>query len=526
MNGAQALIRTLVGLNVDTCFMNPGTSEMHFVAELDSVKEIKPVLTLFEGVASGAADGYSRVANKPASVLLHLGPGLGNAFANFHNAKRARSPVINIVGDHATYHKRYDAPLESDIESVAKTISKWVRTTLSRENVSNDTIDAYRFAVAPPRGISTLILPADVSWSEGSSNELEFQQLASKFHLAGKYSFTNPAKISAAIRALRSGEKCAILLGGTALTRESIKLAYQIASHTQSKLLAETFPAKIERGGSIPELERVSYLAEFAQVQFQDISYLILVDAKPPVSFFAYPNKPSYICNESTQVIELVSASEDPSHALTLLREELHIHKHQIIEKPATEGIPTGELTPQKFAQIIGANIQEGSIISDESNTLGLYLANGTKSAKEHLWMCLTGGAIGQGLPLATGAAVAAKDRQVIALEADGSSMYSIQALWTQAREGLNVINIILDNQAYGVLEMELSRVGAKSGGQKAHSMLDLSSPSIDFVKLANSLGLEATTAYTCEELDKALKDFHNAGPTLIHVPLGKGLVL
>jgi len=520
MNGAQALIRSLVNLGVDTCFMNPGTSEMHFVAELDSVPEIKPILTLYEGVASGAADGYARIKGSPAAVLLHLGPGLGNAFANYHNAKRAKSPIINIVGEHATYHKRYDAPLESDIVSLANPISKWVRTALNAQNIAGDTLDAYKASMAPPCGIASLILPADISWSEGASPI----QLHSKPISAA--SLPSETKIHNAIKALRSEKKCTILLGGKALCAQSIKLASQIATHTNSKLLAETFPARIERGGSIPELERVSYLGEFAQSQLEGSAYLLLFNSKAPVSFFAYPGKPSYLAPLDCEVIEVASDSEDAHKALSIINEELHIHKGQFKAFNSQQAPPEGELTPQKLAQIIGISLKEGTIVSDESNTLGLYLAQGTKEAEEHIWMCLTGGAIGQGLPLATGAAVANKDAKVLALEADGSSMYSIQALWTQARENLNVTNIILDNQAYGVLEMELSRVGAKASGQKAHAMLDLSTPSIDFVSIAKSFGLQARTVTNCEEFLQTLKEFEKDGPNLIHVPLGKGLVL
>ncbi|MFD1120798.1 thiamine pyrophosphate-binding protein, partial [Sphaerisporangium aureirubrum] len=167
MNGAQSLIRTLADAGVDVCFANPGTSEMHFVAALDTVPEMHGVLGLFEGVVTGAADGYARVAGRPAAALLHLGPGLGNGLANLHNARRARTPVVVVVGDHATYHKKYDAPLESDIEAVAGSLNGWVRRCAATGDVGADAAAAVAAAMDAPGRVATLVLPADLSWGEG-----------------------------------------------------------------------------------------------------------------------------------------------------------------------------------------------------------------------------------------------------------------------------------------------------------------------------------------------------------------------
>ena len=167
MNGAQALINTLVDGGVDVCFANPGTSEMHFVAALDTVPQMRGVLTLFEGIATGAADGYARIAGRPAAVLLHLGPGLGNGLANLHNARRARVPMVVVVGDHATYHKKYDAPLESDIDALAGSVSGWVHRTSDTADIAADAAEAIAETLANNQ-ISTLILPADTSWTDGA----------------------------------------------------------------------------------------------------------------------------------------------------------------------------------------------------------------------------------------------------------------------------------------------------------------------------------------------------------------------
>ena len=283
--GAQALIRTLVTSGVSTCFTNPGTSEMHFVAALDSVPEMRAVLALFEGVATGAADGYARMADAPAATLLHLGPGLGNGLANLHNARRAKTPVVNIVGDHATYHRQYDAQLQSDIETVARNCSSWVRTSQSAAALAGDAVEAVAAANGPPGQVATLILPADVSWSEGAEP-------------AGPPLPPAPARASdetvqTVAEALRGRGRTAILLGGRALRERGLLAAARIAGATGAKLLGETFPARLERGAGLPALERIAYVPELASVQLDGLKNLILVDTKAPVTFFAYPGKKS-----------------------------------------------------------------------------------------------------------------------------------------------------------------------------------------------------------------------------------------
>ena len=247
MNGAQALIRTLVDAGVDVCFMNPGTSEMHFVAALDDVPEMRGVLALFEGVATGAADGYARMADQPAATLLHLGPGLGNGLANLHNARKAFTPVVNIVGDHATYHKQYDAQLESDIETVARNVSTLdPRVRQHRRPWPRDAADAVAAAIGPPGQVATLILPADVSWSDGGDAAPRRRAGRAGAGRRRRWSPRSPRSCRATSRRPCSSA------GGPA---EPAPWSTPAASPTPpgAKLLAETFPARLERGaGRVP----------------------------------------------------------------------------------------------------------------------------------------------------------------------------------------------------------------------------------------------------------------------------------
>jgi acetolactate synthase-1/2/3 large subunit len=511
-NGAQALIRTLVNCGVRACFTNPGTSEMHFVAALDSVPEMRAVLALFEGVATGAADGYARMADAPAATLLHLGPGLGNGLANLHNARRAKSPVVNVVGDHATYHTQYDAQLQSDIETVARNVSRWVRTSKSTEELASDAAEAVAAAVGPPGQVATLILPADVSWSEGGQPANPIQSAA-----------PTPASadvLDGVAQALRKGGRTAVLLGGRVLRQPGLLAAGRIAAATGAKLFCETFPARLERGGGVVPLERIAYIPELASVQLDGLKHLIVVDAKPPVSFFAYPGRKSYLVPDGCQVHELAGPSFDVVGSLEALVELLGAGAAKPELQPPSRPEPaSGQLTAEKACQVIGALMPENAIVSDESVTSGATLPLHTSGAPPHDWLALTGGAIGQGLPVAVGAAVACPDRPVLALEADGSAMYTIQALWTMAREQLNVTVIIFNNRAYSILSVELARVRAQGAGPKAHAQLDLSGPDLDFVELATGLGVPAQRVDTAEQLSEALRQATaEPGPRLIEV--------
>ena len=511
MNGAHALIQTLVDSGVDTCFMNPGTSEMHFVHALDDVPQMRSTLALFEGVATGAADGYARMAGRPAAVLLHLGPGLGNGLANLHNARRAGTPVVNIVGDHATYHAKYDAPLQSDIASIARGVSGWIRTAESPESVARDAADAVAASYGPRGQVATLILPADVCWLDSPGP-------------VGPSPRTAPATVSddrieqlAAL--LRSPARTGILLGGTTLLEGPLRAAASLAAATGAKLLAETFPTRIERGAGLPPIERLAYLAEFAQMQLDGLEHLILVDAASPVSFFAYPDKASDLVAEGCTVHTLAAPDEDAAGALASLLAALDVTDAPETAALARPDRPHGALTAETVALALGATLPEGAVVVDEGNTAGLFASGLTSGAPRHDWLCLTGGSIGYGLPAATGAAVAVPDRKVVSLEADGSAMYTAQALWTQAREGLDVTTVILNNGSYAVLNMELDRVGAGAAGPRAKEMLDI--PGLDFVALSNGLGVPATRATTAEEFtDQLAAALATEGPSLVEAML------
>src|SRR6266516_202981 len=487
MNGAQALIRTLVGCGVEVCFANPGTSEMHFVAALDAVPEMRGVLTLFEGAATGAADGYGRMAAAPAAVLLHLGPGLGNGLANLHNARRARTPLVAVVGDHATYHKRYDAPLESDIDAAAWTVSGWVRRSERADEVGADAADAVAAAAGPPGQIATLILPADTSWSQGGE-----PGAPARVAVAEK---VPDDLIETAAAALRSGEPCVLLLGGVATMGAGLHAAGRIAEATGAKRMCETFPARLERGGGLPNVTTLAYLAEAATSQLDGARHLILAGARSPVSFFAYPGRPSDLVPQGCEVHTLGSAAQDVPGALAHLAELVATAAGPKYPSgpggtrpgrpPEPAAMPSGALTGESLAHVVGA--------------------------------LMPGGAIGEGLPLAIGAAVACPDRPVLCMQADGSAMYTISALWTHAREELDITTVILNNGSYDVLNMELQRVGAEPSGPRAKALLSLSRPDLDFVALACGMGVPASRATTAPELASQLgRAIGDPGPHLI----------
>ena len=475
MNGAHALIRTLVGAGVDVCFANPGTSEMHFVAALDDVPEMRGVLTLFEGVATGAADGYARMAGRPAATLLHLGPGMGNGLANLHNARRGRTPLVNVVGDHARSHKRLDAPLESDIDAVAGSFSTWVRRSLSPADVGADAADAVAAACGAPGGIATLILPADVSWEDGAA-------VADPVPVR-RAPRPAPDAVEAAAAALTSGEPAVLFLGGDAVGEPGQLLAAGIAAGTGARLMCETFPARMPRGAGLPDLPKLPYPPEMAIAALAGTRHLVLAGTTPPVHFFGYPGLPGHPVPEDCAV--------------------------HVLSAPGEDGV--------------AALLPEGAILVDEAITSGVGLAELTSGAPRHDWLSLTGGAIGDGLPMAAGAAIACPDRPVLGIQADGSAMYTLSALWTYAREQLDITTIVCDNASYAILEHELSRVGAAGDGKRAGQLLDLGGPALDFVALATGMGVPATRAETADELaDQLRRALAEPGPHLIDAVLAR----
>jgi len=518
--GAHTVIERLLAGGVDVCFANPGTSEMHFVAALDASPGMRAVLCLFEGVATGAADGYARIAGKPAATLLHLGPGMANGLANLHNARRAHSPIVNVVGDHATYHQKLDAPLQSDIDA----LGNWLQGTVHRPASTAElaaTVDAAIASATYGAGrVATIILPADLSWSESNSDgaappmtprdaltsrEREIMTLVAQGYtnreIAEKLTISTRTVEGHLYRASRRleilktyGEQVVLLLGGPATTSAGLRAAARISAATGAKALVETFPARLARGRGVPDIPRLGYFAEMAQEQLRGTRHLMLAGARSPVAFFAYPNMPGDLVPKGTEV-----------HTLATGRLEEIADRLGAPDVPEPPGraaeVPTGPLRSDNWAAVIGALLPENAIISDEANTSGLLLPDATAASPPHDVLTLTGGAIGQGLPVAIGAAIAAPRRPVIALQSDGSALYTISALWTMAREQLDITVVILNNHAYAILQLELMRVGASAAGPKAQSLLELSKPDIDFVAIAEGFGLPATRATTAEEL-------------------------
>lgn len=506
--GAQAVIEELLSAGVRVCFANPGTSEMHFVAALDNAPGMRAVLTLFEGVATGAADGYARITSRPAATLLHLGPGLANGLANLHNARRAHSPVLNIVGDHATYHQQLDAPMQSDIGALAR----WLCGPVYRPECPDDLRpaigDAVSVASIRPGRIATLILPADLSWGPTPIHVSALREDTSRDEHPEGDSLDTVAEV---LR--RAGQRAVLLVGGSATTSVGQRAAWRIAQATGARVYVETFPARMTCGAGAPYIERIGHLAEHAEQQLCGTTDLVLAGVREPVALFAYPQRSGQLVPDGARVHILCSpAAWYAAQSLEALAHRLGAYA-PTPPLPALPAVAPGALTVQNWAEVIAALTPENAIISDESNTSGALLAAATAGSPRHDLLTLTGGAIGQGLPLAVGAAVAAPLRPVIALQADGSALYTISALWTMAREELNITTVILNNRSYAILKMELQRVGAPTGGGHAGRLLDLSHPDIDFVKIAHGMGVSATTEELAEQF---LHATNTPGPHLI----------
>ena len=514
LNGAQSLLQTLAQCGVDVCFTNPGTSEMHFVAALDQQDNMRAVLGLFEGVVTGAADGYARMAGKPACTLLHLGPGLANGLANLHNARRAHTPIVNVVGEHATYHRALDAPLTSNIEGFADPVSGWMHVSESAADVARDGARAVQAAYAAGGQIATLILPADTAWNTPAQPHEPLPRPAA--------SQVPADHIEAAAKALRSGEPCVLLCNGQGVTERGLQLLGQIAAHTGADILGDTFISRIERGAGRVDIPRLPYFAEQAQEALQRYKHIILVDTKAPVSFFAYPGKASELTPAQATAHSFSLPGDDTLTALEHLVDAVGAAGAQAnLVKPVTVPLPDGQLTPQSVAEAVAALMPEQAIVINEAATAGFAIPALTAGCPAHSWLDLTGGAIGMGIPAATGAAIACPDRPVIGLQADGSAMYTLQALWTQARENLNVTTVLFSNRKYAILQVEFMRVGAVNPGPKAMDMMELTRPDLDWVALAQGMGVEAVKATSAKEFNKALAGaLANPGPNLIEAVL------
>jgi acetolactate synthase-1/2/3 large subunit len=514
MNGAESLIRTLIDAGVDVCFANPGTTEMPMVRAIDETAGMRAVLCLFEGVCTGAADGYARMAEKPGLTLLHLGPGFANGVAYLHDARRARSPIINLIGEHATWHLAADAPLNSDIESLAKPVSAWVRRNRSAEELAGAVAEAIEVASTKPGRIATLIVPHDCQM-DAANGPVAVREIAPPPKVG-------EGAINQAVEALRRDEPKVLFLGGYALGERGLKAAARIAAATGCKLMCETFPARWERGAGTTVVERLPYFPEAAIAAISPYRSVVLAGAKPPVAFFGYPGAPSYIISPEQRTSILAGPEEDVAGALEALAEGLdapvNIDQNSIVQIPPR---PSGKITPETLSAAVAALLPENAVVMDESNTsMAPFLAM-SQSAARHTLLTQPGGAIGLGPPCATGAAIACPDRVVINLQSDGSAMYTLQALWTQARERLDVKTIICNNRSYRILGIELMRAGAKEIGKQAQSLIGLTQPAIDWVSLAKGMGVHGARVETAEDLTRELeRALAETGPQLIEAIL------
>ncbi len=510
MNGADALIRTLADCGVTACFANPGTSEMHLVTALDREPRIRSVLCLFEGVASGAADGFARMTGRPAMTLLHLGPGYLNGGANLHNARRAFSPTINVIGDHATYHRHLDAPLTSDIEALVRPLAAWMDVVRSPQEAGAKAAVACAASFGPPGGNAFLLLPADCAWREGG-------EVATR---AAPSAARPPTDIAAVARALKAATKPAILVNGSALVEPGLSQAARLQA-AGVLMVSDTFATRQRRGGAHFAPLRLPYFGEQALEALQGVDLLVTAGTKPPVAFFAYPGKPSELTPEGAARMSVGGPEVDSAAALEALADAMGAIAPPAAAPLPKPAAPDGPLTPEAVGCSLARHMPDDCIVSDDSVTAGLSIFGPTMSAAPHDWLFHTGGAIGQGLPMAIGAAIGAPGRKVIALCGDGAAMYTVQSLWTMAREHLDITVVIFANRAYRILMVELARTGAGAPGPAAQSMLSLGDPVLDWVKLAEAQGVPAVRCERAEEFDRQLARLvAQPGPKLIEAVL------
>lgn len=501
MNGADALLATLVANDVTACFANPGTSEMQFVAALDGVPAMRPILCQFEGVATGAADGYGRIAEKPACTLLHLGPGYGNGVANLHNARRAFTPIVNVIGDHATYHRQYDAPLNSDIATLVKPNSLWAKSADSADTVASLAAEAVAASYGPPGGPVSLILPADSAWLPAPNEAKGGDPVIAQKPVRPA---PDAAAVEAAARAIKAAKKPVVLIGGQACLAAGVTQAARLQA-VGVTVYSDTFIARTPRGAGAFAPKRMPYFGEMALAELEGVDLMVYAGTAMPVAFFAYPNRPSVLVPEGCETLTLAERAEDAIAGLAGLADALAAPKEgpaQPLKLP--DAAPAGALNAYTVGASIARHMPEGAIVCDDSVTSGAGVAAAAATARPHEVLALTGGAIGIGLPLAIGAAVAAPDRKVLSLNGDGAAMYTIQALWTMARENLDITVVVFANYTYRILNIEMQRTGAGDAGPSAKKLLELGDPRIDFVALATGMGLPAVRCETAEDFETA----------------------
>ncbi|MEM1228986.1 MAG: acetolactate synthase large subunit [Pseudomonadota bacterium] len=520
MNGARSLIETLLAHGVEVCFANPGTSEMHLVQAMDAVPGFRGVLGLFEGVCTGAADGYGRMRGHPAATLLHLGAGLGNGIANLHNARRADTPILNLIGEHGRHHVPFDAPLTADIPGIARPVSAWVRTSGTPEQLAQDGADAVLATLTarpnPEGAIATLVIPADCAWGEGAG------RLAPARALERQRNPFDAAAVPAAAATLSA--RSVLLLDGNALTQRGLAAVARIVEKTGTAVFTATFPARVEGGPDVYPVRRLPYFPEQIAEALAEVEGLVLAGAQAPVSFFAYPSLPSSLVPEAVTPCVLARRDQDAAAALEALADELDAPaitatgRHAIAQVDIER--PSGPLNTGAVSTLLAATAPADAIVAVDSGGGGAAYTPMQRSVP-HSWLNLTGGAIGQGGPVAVGAAIACPDRKVYALLGDGGAMYTNQFLWTAAREQLDITVVIYSNRAYNILEVEYRRLGVNEIGADAGSLFNLDEPAIDWVMLARAQGVDAVQADTCEGFEAALlQAAERKGPFLIEAVL------
>jgi acetolactate synthase I/II/III large subunit len=512
MNGAETLVQTLLASGVRVCFANPGTSEMHFVAALDRHPELRCILCLFEGGVSGAADGYYRMTGEVAATLLHLAPGFGNAFANLHNARKAQSGVLNIMGDHADYHLRFEAPLKGDTVGVSQAISHWTRVCSEAGKVASDAAEAVQAARGKGGQIATLILPANTAWEAATGPAVAAAAPALRR--------PSPAEIAAAARALRQ-PGAVLMIDGPALYSDLGLLAKRLTKACGARLMQPFFVSRFRRGAGVVKIERMAYRIEDNQKLLAGASALVLCGTARPAGFFAYPGLPSTPDDPDTRLIELCSREMDIEWTLQALAGELgeaELTEADFVplDRPA---VAEGAVTMAKIGDSIAALMPEDTVLVDEGITASAHLAPALRRGPGHDVLTITGGSIGFGLPNAVGAAVACPDRKVVVLEGDGSGMYTLQSLWTMAREGLDVTTVIFANRGYQILREELAAMGVNEVGRNAARMFDVEGPALDWVALSQGHGVQAVRVSDMAGFNAAFAGaMGQKGPRLIEV--------
>ena len=513
MNGAEALLGTLEAAGIEVCFANAGTTEMPIVKAFDTHPGVKPILGLFEGVCTGAADGYGRMKGKPALTLMHLGPGMANGIANLHNARRARSPVFMVIGEHASWHINADPLLNMDISGLCRTFSVWQRTSASVASIPADTAEGL--AACSYGQIASFIVPSDHLATEFSGDSVVLPVLS--------HDPIDSNKIETASGILHSGKKTALIMNGKALLCRGLAAAARIRAKTGCDLFCVTFPARLERGAGFAPVTRIPYFPENARSLLAPYEAALFAGTDEPAAFFGYEGQSSYFMKPEVTRLRLDAGRQDAGSALEALAEALGAPSGSalgsVIAPYRRPEMPAGNLTPEKICQTVAALQPDNALIVEEGLTTTTTYAALTATLPPHSLLYLTGGAIGQGMPCATGAAVACPDRPVINIQADGSGMYTLQSLWTQAREKLCVTTLICANRCYNIIWMELTRAGYLSPGPASLSLVDLGNPNLDWVSLARGMGVPGIAVETVEDLARQLKiALSEPGPHLIEM--------